>query len=107
MRKAAMQFSACKRDATNAFTLVELLVVIGIIALLIGVLLPTLQKARTAAQVAACLSNIRQLSVAVAGYMVENHQTLPEAVYNNKTGLLSPRGTLQPTWTGYTHPVLG
>jgi prepilin-type N-terminal cleavage/methylation domain-containing protein/prepilin-type processing-associated H-X9-DG protein len=56
----------------RAFTLVELLVVIGIIAILIAILLPALNKARNQAKSAACLSNLRQLSQAMMNYSQDN-----------------------------------
>ncbi len=62
---------------SRAFTLIELLVVISIIALLVGILLPALGAARRSAQKAVCLSNERQLGVAVFTYATANDQYVP------------------------------
>jgi len=59
------------RPVRRGFTLVELLVVVAIIALLLGILLPALGKARELARITACTSNVRQLTVALVQYSVE------------------------------------
>ena len=64
-----------RRDA--AFTLVELLVVIGIIALLIGMLLPALQQARQQAKTLQCLSNVKSIASAMQIYLTQNKGWIP------------------------------
>src|SRR5438874_297385 len=68
------------------FTLVELLVVIGIIAVLIGILLPTLGKARASAKTLQCQSNLRQLGQAIQMYVLANKQSLPWGDYMGAAG---------------------
>ena len=66
-----------QRRAKGAFTLVELLVVIGIIALLIGIILPTLNRARESAKRLQCSSNLRQIGQATIMYCNANKGIFP------------------------------
>jgi prepilin-type N-terminal cleavage/methylation domain-containing protein/prepilin-type processing-associated H-X9-DG protein len=61
----------------RAFTLVELLVVVGIIAVLLAILLPAMNKAREGARAVACASNLRQIGMGMMMYANENRQKLP------------------------------
>jgi type II secretory pathway pseudopilin PulG len=68
-----------KARSYAAFTLVELLVVIGIIALLISVLMPALRKARESAQNVQCLSNLKQLYLSLQFYANDHEGVFPAA----------------------------
>jgi prepilin-type processing-associated H-X9-DG protein/prepilin-type N-terminal cleavage/methylation domain-containing protein len=88
-----------------AFTLVELLVVIGIIAILIGLLLPTITSAREQSKSVQCLSNLRQFAVSASNYAVLNGGSYPLAYYKTDSWDYSlVNGKLVPglLWMGRT-----
>jgi prepilin-type N-terminal cleavage/methylation domain-containing protein/prepilin-type processing-associated H-X9-DG protein len=85
-----------RRRRFSGFTLVELLVVIAIIAVLIAILLPSLNRARAAAYTTACLSNLRQIGVAETMYQNQNGgQLVPCQLSNSGTLGTTTPGTAQ------------
>jgi len=69
------------RGGTTGFTVIEVLVVLGIIAVLMAILLPVMEKVRHRGYIQACASNLRSIGQAMAVYANENHGHYPRTTY--------------------------
>src|SRR3954463_11674355 len=93
-----------KRRKAKGFTLVELLVVIGIIALLISILLPSLNRARETANRVKCGSNLRQIGQALLLYSNENKNLFPRTYFD---GTAAPVPNIKNIGSNASDPFLG
>jgi prepilin-type N-terminal cleavage/methylation domain-containing protein/prepilin-type processing-associated H-X9-DG protein len=100
------------RNTGRGFTLIELLVVIAIIAILAAILFPVFAQAREAARTSSCLSNAKQISLAILAYIQDYDELFPTPIYDLPPGdpLIGTRDRPWGPWLryhqGWDHSIL-
>jgi prepilin-type N-terminal cleavage/methylation domain-containing protein/prepilin-type processing-associated H-X9-DG protein len=115
-RTDSIAFS-CRFPAPSAgFTLVEMLVVVGVVSVLVGLLMPAVHKARRSAEQVACLANIRQVTFGFFAYSLDN-KVIPGSLWQGELAASTPGAPVNLDWGGrnnqlyvsnpsaYSHPL--
>jgi prepilin-type N-terminal cleavage/methylation domain-containing protein/prepilin-type processing-associated H-X9-DG protein len=105
-----MRSECIRRVSRKAFTLVELLVVISIIALLLAILMPSLRKARAQAQAVVCGLHMRQYGLAVVQYAADNDDKFApycNAIAYSRDAMFEPTVGMETSWINTLAPFMG